>query len=68
MISGQSCSGKSVILNMIAEMFNKLNETEPEQYFKVRKLLANPKSVPVKNLFGFTNLLTNEWNDGNIFF
>lgn len=33
----------------------------PVKMFKV-----NPKSVPYNNLYGYINLLTNDWNDGII--
>jgi hypothetical protein len=43
------------ILRPLIENLNK----EP-----VHLIDINPKSITLNNLFGFTNVLTNEWNDG----
>jgi hypothetical protein len=35
-----------------------------EEYRFIKLFELNPKSISLNHLYGYINLLTNEWNDG----
>ena len=66
MIVGEAATGKTTILEVLADALTDLhNEGSRERFhFPVEQYRLNPKSVTRGELFGYTNVLTNEWTDG----
>ena len=63
MLVGTSQSGKSTCWKILKNAMNTLNKTEPKLFPAVRHEVVNPKSVDLKELFGYVdgNL---EWHEG----
>ena len=70
MVVGHTGLGKSVIINTIFQTINQIftenqqNQTFEDQFRFIKMFKLNPKSISINNLYGYVNLLTNEWNDG----
>lgn len=62
MIVGQTMSGKTSILNTLQNGTNRLYESKQIQY-TVEKVLINPKSVTMGELYGEENA-NQDWEDG----
>jgi dynein heavy chain, axonemal len=43
---------------------NFLHNQDPKKYPGVKVEILNPKSITDKELFGWVDSMTNEWNDG----
>jgi dynein heavy chain len=66
MIVGEASTGKTTILEVLADALIDLNleGSREKMHYPVEQMRLNPKAVTRGELFGFTNLLTNEWTDG----
>ena len=67
MLVGQSYSGKTSTLRVLAECLTRLNQTYPEEnpYFqKVQWDTVNPKSITMGQLYGAFDPISYEWSDG----
>jgi len=66
MVVGITGTGKSTNIRTLSKAMTQLHKDGSEDYWhkavKIEHL--NPKSVTMNELFGYTNLLTNEWTDG----
>ena len=66
MVVGVASTGKSTNINILAKSLAQLNKEGSTDFWhkpvKLEKL--NPKAVTMNELFGYTNLMTNEWTDG----
>lgn len=63
MLVGTSMSGKSTCWKMLKNALNTLNKENPKKYPQVKHEVLNPKSIDLKELFGYVdgNL---EWHEG----
>lgn len=63
MLVGTSMSGKSTCWKMLKNALNALNKENPKKYPQVKHEVLNPKSIDLKELFGYVdgNL---EWHEG----
>lgn len=66
MIVGEASTGKTTILEVLADALTDLHASGSTErmHSPVEQYRLNPKAVTRGELFGFTNLLTNEWTDG----
>ena len=66
MVVGLTGTGKSTVINTLAKSMDQLHKEGSTDYYHkpVKQEILNPKSVSMNELFGYTNLLTNEWTDG----
>ena len=67
MLVGESFSGKSSTLKVLAEVLGKLKESQPEEnkYFQnVISETINPKSLTMAQLYGTVDPISLEWSDG----
>uniref|UniRef100_A0A182QLA9 Dynein heavy chain 6, axonemal n=1 Tax=Anopheles farauti TaxID=69004 RepID=A0A182QLA9_9DIPT len=66
MLVGPTGSGKTTVLHILANAFEKLYAQEvPDPLFRpVRTQTLNPKAISMDELYGFVNLSTMEWHDG----
>jgi dynein heavy chain, axonemal len=64
MLVGKACSGKTSIYTIIQSAYLSLSKSEPSLYRPLEFTLINPKAVNTNGLYGYVNLLTNEWHDG----
>jgi dynein heavy chain len=64
MLVGKACSGKTSIYTIIQSSYLCLYESFPSLYRPLEFTLINPKAVNTNGLYGYVNLLTNEWHDG----
>lgn len=64
-VVGSTGTGKTTVLDIVIGAINNLVESGPE-YININLTKINPKAVRTDNLYGYINLLTNEWNDGII--
>jgi dynein heavy chain len=55
MLVGTSMSGKSTCWKILKNTMNNLNKTMPEKFPAVRYEVLNPKSVDLKELFGYVD-------------
>ena len=66
MVVGVASTGKSTNINILAKALGQLHKEGSQDFWhkpvKLEKL--NPKAVTMNELFGYTNIMTNEWNDG----
>lgn len=63
MLVGSSMSGKSTCWKILKNAMNTLNKTIPEKFPGVRYEVLNPKSVDLKELFGYVDANL-EWHEG----
>eukprot|EP00742_Colponemidia_sp_Colp-10_P004283 GILJ01004568.1.p1 GENE.GILJ01004568.1~~GILJ01004568.1.p1 ORF type:complete len:2868 (+),score=508.60 GILJ01004568.1:1-8604(+) len=68
MVVGQTMSGKSVVIETLAQALTQLKEDgETNPYYQhILRYILNPKSVTMAELYGAINLMSNEWHDGLI--
>ena len=66
MLVGVTGTGKTKCYSTLAKAVAQLNKEGSQDYYhkQVNLYKLNPKSVTMNDLFGFTNLMTNEWTDG----
>lgn len=66
MVVGLTGTGKTTVIGTLAKACEQLyKEGSTDFYHKmVKRERLNPKSVTMNQLFGYTNVLTNEWTDG----
>ncbi|CAK85038.1 unnamed protein product (macronuclear) [Paramecium tetraurelia] len=66
MVVGLTGTGKTTLIHTLARAMEQLNKEGSQDYYHkvVQKQTLNPKSVTMNELFGYTNVLTNEWTDG----
>lgn len=67
MMVGESFSGKTSTLRVLAECLLRLNETFPDEshyYQKVQWDTVNPKSITMGQLYGAFDPISYEWSDG----
>ncbi len=70
MVVGATGTGKSTIIQTIFTATNQIykqnqkNQKFDENFRLTKMQKVNPKSVSINYLYGYINLLTNEWNDG----
>ena len=66
MVVGEASTGKTTFCEVLADALTELHREEIKDrlYYPVEQYRLNPKSVTRGELFGYTNLLTNEWTDG----
>ena len=66
MVVGVASTGKTTVISTLARALGQLNKEGSTDFWhkpvKMEKL--NPKSVTLNELFGYTNITTNEWTDG----
>jgi hypothetical protein len=63
MTVGPTGGGKTMCKNMLANALTKLNK-ERGEYYEVRQLNMNPKSITMGQLYGSFDDATHEWSDG----
>lgn len=63
MLVGTSLSGKSTCWKILRNAMNSLNKVYPEKYPAVRCEVLNPKTVDLKELFGYVDANL-EWSEG----
>ena len=63
MLVGPTGGGKTQCKNMLANALTKLNK-ERDEYYEVRQLNMNPKSITMGQLYGSFDDATHEWSDG----
>ena len=63
MLVGASLSGKSTCWKMLRNAMNALNKRMPEKYPAVKYEVLNPKTVDLKELFGYVDINL-EWSEG----
>ena len=66
MLVGVTGTGKTTVCHTLAKAMTQLHKEGSEDYYHklVNLYTLNPKSISMNELFGYTNLLTNEWTDG----
>jgi dynein heavy chain len=66
MVVGWTGTGKSTVISTLSKAMEQLFKEKSEDYYHkpVIQYRLNPKAVTMLELFGFTNVLTNEWTDG----
>jgi len=66
MLVGVTGTGKTKCYSILSKALAQLNKEGSQDYWhkQVNLYKLNPKSVTMNALFGFTNILTNEWTDG----
>lgn len=66
MIVGLTGTGKTTVIETLAKSCEQLHKEGSTDYYHkvVKQERLNPKSVTMNELFGYTNVLTNEWTDG----
>jgi dynein heavy chain len=68
MVVGETGSGKSTNMKILAEALTKLHSdgvVDRDDFYKtVDRLILNPKSITAGELYGEFNQMTNEWKDG----
>ena len=66
MIVGEASTGKTTINEVLADALTDLHAegSTERMHAPVEQYRLNPKSVTRGELFGYTDLLTNEWTDG----
>lgn len=66
MLVGVTGTGKTKCYSILSKAMAQLNKEGSNDYYykQVQTFKLNPKSVTMNDLFGFTNVLTNEWFDG----
>ena len=66
MLVGLTGTGKTKCYEVLSKAFRQLNEEGKIHpfYKKIIQYKLNPKSVTMNQLFGYVNVMTNEWSDG----
>ena len=66
MLVGSTGTGKTKCSHILARALTKLHKDGYEDYYYKPVVLfkLNPKSVSMNDLFGYVNVMTNEWTDG----
>ena len=66
MIVGEAATGKTTICEVLADALTDLHAqgSTERMHAPVEQFRLNPKAVTRGELFGYTDLLTNEWTDG----
>lgn len=66
MLVGSTGTGKTATYTVLRQCLEMLHKEGLEDYWykKVEFFKLNPKSINMNNLYGFVNVLTNEWTDG----
>ena len=64
MVVGYPFSGKSSIINVLADSLTELCNKGLMNENRVQICKLNPKSISMKQLYGFSDEVTNEWTDG----
>lgn len=64
MLVGQALVGKSTCWKVLQKSMNTLNKADPKKYPGVKLEILNPKSITMKELFGWVDKKTLEWNNG----
>jgi dynein heavy chain len=66
MVVGTTATGKTTNIHTLANACTQLHKDGSTDYYHkpVKTETLNPKSVTMNELFGFTNVMTNEWTDG----
>lgn len=55
MLVGSSMSGKTTSWKMLKNALNTLNKENPKKYPQVKTEVLNPKSIDLKELFGYVD-------------
>eukprot|EP00960_Hanusia_phi_P026860 746504-Hanusia_phi.AAC.16 len=63
MTVGPAGGGKTCCKNMLAKTLTTLKK-ESDEYYEVRQLVMNPKSITMGQLYGSFDEATHEWEDG----
>jgi dynein heavy chain, axonemal len=63
MVVGETGSGKTKVIHTLAEAYGKLKGTSGD-FASVQVHSINPKSIKQAQLYGFTDVNTQEWTDG----
>jgi len=66
MVVGPTGGGKTTCWRTLASALSRLNRERPkdDRFHQVHTFALNPKSVAGQELFGYTNDLTGQWNNG----
>ncbi|KRX11121.1 P-loop containing nucleoside triphosphate hydrolase [Pseudocohnilembus persalinus] len=64
MVVGSPFSGKTKALESLASALTKLNERKQMEEKKTQICIVNPKSIPMKYLYGFNDEVSQDWTDG----
>ena len=64
MVVGMPFGGKTSILNVLAGALTELSERRLMDEHKVHFVRINPKSIKMKQLYGYSDEVTQEWADG----
>ncbi|EAR85626.2 dynein heavy chain (macronuclear) [Tetrahymena thermophila SB210] len=64
MVVGLPFSGKTSAIKILQKALTKLNERKQMDENKVQITVINPKSIPMKFLYGFNDEISHEWTDG----
>ena len=66
MLVGATCTGKTKIYEILRKALMQLHKEgiENYQYKPIQLIKLNPKSVAMNDLYGYVNVMTNEWSDG----
>lgn len=66
MVVGITGTGKTTNIHTLARSMHQLEKEGSTDYYhkQVKLETLNPKSITMNELFGYTNLMTNEWTDG----
>ena len=66
MLVGVTGTGKTTCYEILAKAMGQLHDEGSKNFYhkKVDQYVLNPKAVTMNELFGFVNVLTNEWTDG----
>jgi dynein heavy chain, axonemal len=64
MVVGMPFSGKTAAIKTLAGALTKLKERKQMDENAVHITIINPKSIPMKFLYGFNDEISHEWTDG----
>ena len=66
MVVGEASTGTTTVCEVLADVLTELHSDgiKDRLYYPLEQYRLNPKSVTRGELFGYTNLLTNEWKNG----
>jgi len=64
MIVGETMSGKTTCYETLASAMSSLAQEGTSNIKKVEYSVINPKSVTIDQLFGYSDSITKEWNEG----
>ena len=63
-VVGETCSGKSTSINLLAESMTLCSHREQEHMKTTKVFRINPKAISIGELYGTFDDKTHEWNDG----